>query len=122
MGLTPVVSLDIAKMYLRVDSADEDELIGLLLLTAERMVMDVSRLSIEEWQEIQTVDIGDDGTVISVHSSAYSHDEAVQIRELLKVAILYAVGYLYEHREEADHHSLMLTLRNLLFAVREGVV
>jgi hypothetical protein len=57
MGLTPVVSLDIAKMYLRVDSADEDELIGLLLLTAERMVMDVSRLSIEEWQEIQTVDI-----------------------------------------------------------------
>lgn len=122
MGLTPVVSLDIAKMYLRVDSADEDELIGLLLLTAERMVMDVSRLSIEEWQEIQAVDIGDDGTVISVRSSAYSHDEAVQIRELLKVAILYAVGYLYEHREEADHHSLMLTLRNLLFAVREGVV
>ena len=122
MGLTPVVSLDIAKMYLRVDSADEDELIGLLLLTAERMVMDVSRLSIEEWQEIQAVDIGDDGTVISVRSSSYSHDEAVQIRELLKVAILYAVGYLYEHREEADHHSLMLTLRNLLFAVREGVV
>jgi hypothetical protein len=52
-----MVSLDSAKIYLRVDSADEDELIGLLLLTAGRMVMDVSRLSIEEWQEIQTVDI-----------------------------------------------------------------
>jgi len=122
MGLTPVVSLDIAKMYLRVDSADEDELIGLLLLTAERMVMDVSRLSVEEWQEIQTVDVEDDDTVIIGRTNTYSHDEAVQIRELLKVAILYAVGYLYEHREEADHHSLMLTLRNLLFAVREGVV
>ena len=122
MGLTPVVSLDIAKMYLRVDSADEDELIGLLLLTAERMVMDVSRLSVEEWQEIQTVDVEDDDTVIIGRTNTDSHDEAVQIRELLKVAILYAVGYLYEHREEADHHSLMLTLRNLLFAVREGVV
>ena len=122
MGLTPVVSLDIAKMYLRVDSADEDELIGLLLLTAERMVMDVSRLSVEEWQEIQTVDVEDDDAVIIGRTNTYSRDEAVQIRELLKVAILYAVGYLYEHREEADHHSLMLTLRNLLFAVREGVV
>lgn len=122
MGLTPVVSLDSAKMYLRVDSADEDELIGLLLLTAERMVMDVSRLSVEEWQEIQTVDVEDDDAVIIGRTNTYSRDEAVQIRELLKVAILYAVGYLYEHREEADHHSLMLTLRNLLFAVREGVV
>jgi hypothetical protein len=28
-----MVSLDSAKIYLRVDSADEDELIGLLLLT-----------------------------------------------------------------------------------------
>lgn len=33
----------------------------------------------------------------------------------------YALGYLYEHREEADHHALTLTLRSVLFAVREGV-
>ena len=26
----------------------------------------------------------------------------------MRVAILYALGYLYEHREEADHHSLTL--------------
>lgn len=32
-----------------------------------------------------------------------------------------ALGYLYEHRDEADHHQLMLTLRSILFAVREGV-
>jgi hypothetical protein len=32
------------------------------------------------------------------------------------------VGYLYEHREEGDHHDLTLTLRSLLFAIREGVV
>ena len=32
-----------------------------------------------------------------------------------------ALGYLYEHRDEADHKQLMLTLRSILFAVREGV-
>jgi hypothetical protein len=40
----------------------------------------------------------------------------------MRVAILYALGYLFEHREEADHHTLVLTLRSILFAVREGVV
>lgn len=27
--------------------------------------------------------------------------------------------YLYEHREEADHSALNLTLRSLLFGIRE---
>ena len=122
MELMPIVSLDSAKMYLRVDSADEDALIGILLLSAERMVMDVARIGHAEWREIQKVTTDHDGAVLTVHADAYSLDEIIQIRELLKVAILYAVGYLYEHREEADHHGLMMTLRNLLFAVREGVL
>ena len=29
------------------------------------------------------------------------------------------VGYLYEHREEADHHALNMTLRSLLFGTRK---
>lgn len=29
------------------------------------------------------------------------------------------VAYLYEHREEADHHALTLTLRSLLFGSRK---
>lgn len=40
----------------------------------------------------------------------------------MKAAVLYALGYLYEHREEADHHSLVLTLRSLLFSIREGIL
>ena len=40
----------------------------------------------------------------------------------MKVAILYALGYLFEHREDADHHDLALTLRSLLFGIREGVI
>ena len=44
------------------------------------------------------------------------------IREIMKVAILYTVGYLFEHREKADYTELTLTLRSLLFSIREGVV
>jgi len=35
------------------------------------------------------------------------------------VAVLYAAAYLYEHREEADHHAMMLTLRALLSGSRK---
>ena len=38
----------------------------------------------------------------------------------MRIGILYAVAYLYEHREEADHHALTLTLRSLLFGVRKA--
>ena len=102
-----LVSLDAAKEYLRVDTADEDATIGILLSTAERLCIDIARLSEVTW--------------IAVNSDV--EETALDpIRETMKVAILYAVGYLYEHREEADHHELMLTLRSLLFALREGVV
>ena len=47
--------------------------------------------------------------------------ELETLRSTCRVAILYALGYLYEHRDEADHKQLMLTLRSILFAVREGV-
>ena len=39
--------------------------------------------------------------------------------ENAKMAVLYAAAYLYEHREEADHHAMMLTLRALLSGSRK---
>lgn len=36
-----------------------------------------------------------------------------------KIVVQYAVAYQYEHREEADHHALTLTLRALLFGERK---
>ena len=45
----------------------------------------------------------------------------VENSAVVRVAILYAVSYLYEHREEADHRGLALTLRALLFGVRREV-
>ena len=80
---------------------------GILLSAAERMCADVARLSDEKWAAVDSDT--EDGSL-------------TPIRETMKVAILYALGYLFEHREEADHHALMLTLRSILFAIREGVV
>ena len=122
MVQTPIVTLDTAKAYLRVDTSDEDALIGILLKSAEKMAMDVARLSQDDWETIQKVTTDDDGNVLTIHTRKLKPAEIIQMRELLRIAILYAAGYLYEHREEADHHDLMLTLRNLLFAVREGVL
>ena len=122
MMQTPIVTLDTAKAYLRVDSSDEDALIGILLKSAEQMAMDVARLSQDDWETIQKVTMGDDGNVLTIHTRKMKAAEIIQMRELLRIAILYAVGYLYEHREEADHHGLVLTLRNLLSAIREGVL
>ena len=102
-----LVSLTEAKEYLRVDSSDEDAIIGVLLSSAQRMCVDVARLTEEQWA---AVDSDSDDTALT------------PIRETMKVAILYALGYLFEHREDADHHELTLTLRSLLFAIREGVV
>lgn len=102
-----LITLEEAKAYLRVDSDDEDALIGVLLTTAGRMCSDVARLSDEQWDALNKDE----------------PDEPLKpIRDTIKVAVLYALGYLFEHREEADHHGLTLTLRSILFAIREGVV
>ncbi len=47
--------------------------------------------------------------------------EDVPTSDVVRVAILYAASYLYEHREEADHHALLLTLRSILFGERRAV-
>ncbi|MCD8353567.1 MAG: head-tail connector protein [Clostridiales bacterium] len=107
-----LITLEEAKNYLRVDTSDDDGLIGVLLASACRLCADVARLSDEQWA---VVDGGED------EASLYTEDELARIQEVMKVAVLYSLGYLYEHREEADHHGLTLTLRSLLFAIREGV-
>ena len=108
-----LITLEDAKGYLRVDTSDEDALIGSLLLAAGKLCRDVARLTDEQWEDIDSD---------KCCSKNYSRDRMTDIRETLRVAILYSLAYLYEHREEADHHALTLTLRSLLFGIREGVV
>lgn len=38
----------------------------------------------------------------------------------MRMAMLYATAYLYEHREEADHNDLLLSLRALLIGERKA--
>ena len=87
-----VVTLEEMKNYLRVDYDDDDSLIGHLLQSAEKICMDIIRT--------------DDRSVLEKDWNA-------------KTAVLYAAAYLYEHREEADHHAMMLTLRALLSGSRK---
>ena len=88
-----IVTLEEMKNYLRVDHSDDDALIGSLISSSERLCMDVARTD-------DTEHFGQE--------------------ENAKIAVMYAVAYQYEHREEADHHGLLLTLRALLFGIREG--
>lgn len=102
-----LITLEEAKGYLRVDTADEDAVIGAFLASAGRLCSDVARLTDEQRE-----------AVFSDREDA----SLAPVREVMKVAVLYAVGYMFEHREKADFTELTLTLRSLLFGIREGVV
>ena len=117
---TGMVTLTEAKAYLRVYSSFEDTLIGGLLASACSLCMDVARLSPCEWKSISEYGPTNRKTLM-IRQEEKSKGEILQMKEILRVGVLYALGYLFEHREEADHHDLVMTLRNLLFAVREGV-
>lgn len=119
MALIPLYE---AKSYLRVDSSDEDTLIGILLSSAEQICVDVARLTQEQWKAVDALACDEKGNILPTDTDLYTESELEQLRSVMRVAILYALGYLYEHRDEADHHALMLTLRSILFAVREGVL
>ena len=86
------VSVKEVKTFLRVDHDEDDTLIRSYIYAAESLCLDIMRT--------------DDRTKLKSEKNA-------------KVAILYAVAYFYEHREEADYKALTLSLRALLFGSRK---
>ena len=88
------VTLEEAKGYLRVDSSDEDALILRLMETSDSLIKGVTRRT----------------------PAGLKRHEAV-----VRTAELYAIAYLYEHREEADHKTMMETLKYLLFGIRKEI-
>lgn len=86
------IALDEIKNYLRVDTSEDDVLISSLIMSAKTICMSVARID----DEIEITD-----------------------SDNFKVAVLYTVAYLYEHREEANHKELTLNLRSLLFGMRK---
>ena len=88
-----LVTLEEIKQYLRITFNDEDELLIAFINNAQNICLSIIR--------IDSIDnVGEDA-------------------ENLKIAIMYAVAYFYEHREDANHNDLILTLRNLLFNIRQ---
>ena len=87
-----VVTLNEMKKYLRVDFEDDDVLLRNIMESAQTLCMDVARITDED---------------------------AFEEESCARIAVMYAVAYLYEHREEADHHALTLSLRSLLFGCRQ---
>lgn len=86
-----IVSVEEMKNYLRVDFDEDDTLLEHLILASERLCMDI----------VRTED-----------ADAFAEDQNSRI------AVMYAVAYQYEHREDGDHHTLTLSLRSLLFGSR----
>ncbi len=109
-----LVTLKEAKTYLRVDSSDEDAVVGILLTSAGKLCADVARLTDEQWAAVDADE--------TENTEAYTEEELSRIREVMKVAVLYALAYLYEHRAEADHDTVVATLRSLLFSIREEIL
>ena len=90
-----MITLKEAKNYLRVDYDEDDKLIHNLLSTSKQLVMDVGRMSEED----------------------FSVNE-----DTVRTAVLFALGYLYENRNNPDYKKLTLNLRSILFEQREGVI
>lgn len=88
-----IVDLDEMKGYLRVDFDEDNSLIESLIESSQKLCADIARLSVDELSAIPSS----------------------------KIAVMYAVAYLYEHREDADHHQLTLSLRSLLEGDRRSV-
>ena len=92
-----MISLEKAKQYLRVDSDFEDDMILSLLNSAYKMIGDILRLDIKEFELLKEND-----------------DDSIDL------SILYALSYMYENRGTADYNRLLLDLRSLLEPKRKG--
>ena len=89
-----LVTLEEAKTYLRVDSSEEDAVVGILLTSAGKLCADVARLTDEQWAAVDADETED--------TASYTEEELSRIREVMKVAVLYArtdqVGFLSTQR------------------------
>lgn len=85
------VTLGEMKNYLRIDQDEDDALIENLISGSEKLCREILR------------------------------DDGPEEDGIYRTAVLYAVAYFYEHREEADHSALMRTLRDLLSTGRKAV-
>ncbi|SHH59266.1 head-tail connector protein [Clostridium grantii] len=86
------ISLEETKLYLRVDGDEENTLITSFIITAEEMCEGILRFTLADF---------------------------IELPETVKQAILYAVGNMYEQRENVDMKSILDVMTRLLFSYRQ---
>lgn len=87
-----VISLEEAKLFLRVDSGEEDALITKFIIVAEDICQGIIRYELTEFENIP---------------------------ECIKQSVLYAVVNMYEQRENFDVKNVIETMTRLLFSYRK---
>ncbi|CAM2829884.1 DNA packaging protein, QLRG family [Streptococcus agalactiae LMG 14747] len=90
-----MVTLEQAKIYLKLETEGEDDLVRSLLSSSKEICLDILRKTESELE-------ADDSEIVST-------------------AILFGLAYLYEHREVANHKELKETLYHLLMSKRKEV-
>ena len=85
-----IIELDEVKAYLRVDHDDDDALISRFINMAELICNDTLRVTDYE------------------------------VTDTVRVAVLFIVAYLYEHREDSDMNELTRNVRYILATEREA--
>jgi len=87
-----LLTLDEAKLYLKVDGIEEDTLISNLIKTAEEICEGILR---------------------------YPLSDFVVVPDLVRHTIVYAVACLYEQRETSDSKAMIDVMKRLLFPFRK---
>ena len=86
-----IITLEEAKLYLKVDGDEDNTLITSCINAAEELCEDILRFPVSEF---------------------------IEVPETVKQAALYAVGNLYEQRETLDMKEMIELMTRLLFAYR----
>lgn len=89
-----MISLELVKEWMKLDGDEYDSIAQELLDSASSICLDVLRLNTTN---------------------------ELEPTPLNKIAILYCMAYLFEHREDADHNQLKINLRALLESERKAV-
>lgn len=113
-----IVDLEIVKSFLRVDYPDEDTTINILIETAQSICRTVARITVKDWDVI----LEHNQDSYTINGKIYTVEELENIKGIMKVAVLYAISYLFEHRENTKTEELDLTLKSLLSSIREGKI
>lgn len=87
-----VVTLEDAKLFLKIDGDEEDTLITKFLLTSEDLCEGILRYELTEFEEVP---------------------------EIIKESILYATASMYENRDNFNSKEIIETISRLLFSYRK---